>query len=137
VLDQAVLKRSHLSPEDLSGIIAEENARLQSYQRKFVSADRLPRFGKSVILVDDGLATGATMEAALQSVRQAGASQIRVAVPVASNSGAVRIVPLCDEFDALLIDPEFEAVGQYYRSFAQTSDEEVAEALRRPVPPAR
>ena len=73
VLDDAVLRRSQVDRDDLAGIIAEENARLLSYQRKFSRGDQGSRVGKVLVIVDDGLATGATLEAAVRSVRAQGA----------------------------------------------------------------
>jgi predicted phosphoribosyltransferase len=102
---------------------------LREYENKFARPNRPTRTGKNVVIVDDGLATGATVEAAVLSARKQEARSITVAVPVASTSGAARIERICPQFYALLIDPQFEAVGQYYRSFAQTTDGEVQEAL--------
>jgi putative phosphoribosyl transferase len=132
VLDEAVLQRSHVDKEDLDEVIGEESRRLLAYQERFARPDRPDRQDKVVVIVDDGLATGATLEAAVKSARKEGARQIVVAVPVASTTGAARISKICDEFHALLIDPTFEAVGQYYDAFAQTTDEEVQELLKRP-----
>jgi putative phosphoribosyl transferase len=130
VLDESVLERSRVSQEDLNEIIGEETRRLEEYQKRFGRPARPARQGKVVVIVDDGLATGATLEAAVRSARQEGAREIVVGVPVASTTGAARIMRVCDQFHALLIDPTFEAVGQYYDSFAQTTDEEVQELLQ-------
>lgn len=84
---------------------------------------------RSVVLVDDGAATGATLEAAARAVRQQHPHQLVIAVPVASSEAARRLVPWADRlvFDAL---PEpFRAVSQWYRDFPQCSDEEVLAAL--------
>ena len=77
------------------------------------------------MIVDDGLATGATTEAAVVSARQQKAMRIIVAVPVASCDAVERLSRVADEVIALVTDPEFGAVGQYYGSFPQTTDEEV------------
>ena len=87
--------------------------------------------GKIALIVDDGLATGATTEAAVRSVRNQKASQIIVAVPVASDNAVERLGRIADRVLALLVDPEFDAVGRYYRSFPQTTDEEVRAILIR------
>jgi predicted phosphoribosyltransferase len=86
---------------------------------------------KIVLLVDDGLATGATTEAAVRSAKNRGANQVIVAVPVASDNAVGRLTRVADKVIALVIDPEFDAVGRYYRSFPQTTDEEVEAILRR------
>ena len=90
--------------------------------------------GKTIILVDDGLATGATMKAAIESIKQQNAAKIVVAVPVAPSDTAREITQLCDEFICLAIPREFYAVGQFYEIFDQTEDDEVIallEAIRK------
>jgi len=92
---------------------------------------KAPIAGRTVILTDDGIATGATMIAALHSVRAAGAAEIIVAVPVASSERLAAIRGLCDRV-ICLIEPEvFWAVGQFYRQFEQVDDERVVELLRQ------
>jgi len=130
VLDQAVIGKNPLIRGELDEIVAEEKERLRSYQAKF-HRDSLPDLnGKSVLLVDDGLATGATTEAAVLSVRKENARQVTVAVPVASTNAVERLRKVADDVRALLIDPDFDAVGRYYDVFSQTTDEEVLELLR-------
>lgn len=83
------------------------------------------------ILVDDGLATGATMAAAVRALRTLGAGRIVVAVPVASPEARDRIALLADEVVCLATPREFGAVGQCYRDFAQTADHEVRDLLAK------
>ena len=85
---------------------------------------------RTVILTDDGIATGATMIAALHTVRAAGAKEIIVAVPVGAPDRIDAIRPLCDRVECLLEPIDFWAVGQFYRNFEQVSDERVVELLR-------
>jgi putative phosphoribosyl transferase len=95
--------------------------------------------GATVVLVDDGLATGLTMRAALQYARRHGAREVIVAVPCASTSAAREFERTADRFVSLLVDPDFMAVGQYYRDFSPVSDDEVVAMLapaRRPAGPA-
>jgi predicted phosphoribosyltransferase len=80
--------------------------------------------------VDDGLATGATTEAAVLSVRKRHARQIVVAAPVASTSAVDRLARVADEVQVLCVDPDFDAVGRYYDVFSQTTDQEVLELLQ-------
>ncbi len=89
-----------------------------------------PIAGRTVILTDDGLATGATMIAALRTVRAAGAERIIVALPVGSPERLATIERLCDRLECLEQPRDFIAVGQYYRSFEQVSDERVVVLLR-------
>ncbi|MBM3832961.1 MAG: phosphoribosyltransferase [Verrucomicrobia bacterium] len=129
VLDDDALKRSHIKPVDLEEVIEEESFRLADYLRKFTTRPRATIPGKRVLVVDDGLATGATTEAAVRSAKQQGAAKVLLAVPVASESGFQRLTRVCDQVIALEIDPGFEAVGHYYRSFSQTTDDEVMAIL--------
>ncbi len=85
--------------------------------------------GKTVILVDDGLATGATMRAAIKYVRGLGARKIVVAVPVAPPETVSKIRAEVDEVYCLQTPSEFYAIGQFYEEFEQTSDEEVIKLL--------
>jgi len=89
-----------------------------------------PIKGRTVILTDDGIATGATMIAALRTVRAAGAKEIVVAVPVGAPDRIDAIRPLCDRIECLVEPDAFWAVGQFYRNFEQVSDERVCELLR-------
>ena len=86
--------------------------------------------GRTVIVVDDGLATGATMIAALASVRQQHPSRLVCAVPVASAEALAAIRPLADDVVCLLVPEDFEGVGQFYRDFAQVTDDEVIKCLQ-------
>ncbi len=83
----------------------------------------------AVVLVDDGLATGLTMRAALECARRHGAREIIVAVPCASEPAAREFVHAADRFVSLLVDPDFRAVGQYYADFSPVSDEQVIAML--------
>ena len=87
--------------------------------------------GRTAVLVDDGLATGATMEAAVLALRSLGAKEIVVAVPVASQEARERIEAVADEVVCLSMPPFFSAVGQWYADFGQTEDAEVRDLLAR------
>ena len=83
-----------------------------------------------MILTDDGLATGATMIAALRTVRAAQPARLIVALPVAPPDRLAAIEPLCDQLECLEQPRDFLAVGQFYRSFAEVTDDRVVELLR-------
>jgi len=89
-----------------------------------------PVAGRTVILVDDGIATGATMIAALRTVRAGGAARIVVAVPVGSPERLEAIRPLCDRLVCLEAPESFWAIGQFYRDFSQVEDDRVVRLLR-------
>lgn len=86
--------------------------------------------GRVVIVIDDGLATGSTMIAALHSTRARQPAKLICAVPVAPPDTLEKIRPYCDELVCLSAPPHFQAVGQFYADFNQVSDEEVVEVLR-------
>jgi len=114
---------------ELDAVIAEETNKLADYAARFHSHGAPNLAGRSVLLVDDGIATGATTEAAILSVRQRGARGVRVAAPVGSADSCRRLSQIADQVLTLVVDPDFRAVGQYYDDFAQTTDQEVLDIL--------
>ena len=130
VLDDAIVQRNPLIRSELAEIIREEKERLRAYMAKFHRQHPPDVSGKSVLLVDDGLATGATTEAAVLSVRKQNAKRIVVAAPVASTNAVERMQRVSDDVQVLLVDPDFDAVGRYYEEFSQTTDDEVVELLK-------
>ncbi len=120
---------------NLSGQEIEDLA--QAQQQEIVRRQVLYRQGRqlptlidrTVILVDDGIATGATMRAALRAARAAGAARIVLAVPVAPEDALGAFAPLADEIVCLETPPGFYAVGAHYRDFTQVADAEVTEIL--------
>jgi putative phosphoribosyl transferase len=129
ILNPDVIAAARLSPERISEITAEQHLELNRRERLYRGANApLELSGRTAIIVDDGLATGATMRAAVEAVRQRDARPV-VAVPVGADSTRVA---LADSADAVIcsITPEpFIAVGLWYRDFTPTSDEEVSELL--------
>jgi predicted phosphoribosyltransferase len=133
LLDDSVIGRNPIIRMQLKHVIAEEQERLQRYGETF-HRDGLPNLtNKTVLLVDDGLATGATTEAAVQAVRRKDARLVIVAAPVASTNAVERLSRLADNVRIMLVDPDFDAVGRYYESFSQTTDEEVLNLLQARV----
>lgn len=116
-------------------ITAEKNRQTQVLQqrRRLYRPMRppIPMRERLVIVVDDGLATGATMVAALTAVRRARPARLVCAVPVASSDALALVKGLADETICLSVPPMFQAVGQFYEHFPQVSDDEVAQCLNQ------
>jgi len=114
----------------VDAVAASERQELERRDRIFRGGRPLPELkGKTVILVDDGLATGATMEAAVTALRRMEPAQIMVAVPVGARETCERLARIADHVVCLATPAPFNAVGQWYEDFAQTTDEEVKHLL--------
>ena len=87
--------------------------------------------GRNVIIVDDGIATGSTMKAALASVKNRGAKSITIAIPVGPPSTIGELQEIADRVVCPVTPEYFQAIGQFYRDFNQTTDEEVIELLKK------
>jgi len=96
-----------------------------------------PVAGRTVIVTDDGIATGSTMIAALQTIKTHNPREVIVAVPVASPDLLVEVRRWCDEVVCLLAPEEFWAIGRFYEDFTQVEDEQVLEILRQFAPAGR
>jgi putative phosphoribosyl transferase len=129
-LDEAALAGTKVDRPDLEKVIAEETARLRAHEDRFHQFGHRDFSGKVVLIVDDGLATGTTTEAAIVSARKQMAREVLVAAPVASQQAVERLRPITDGIFVLLEDPDFMAVGQYYSAFPQTTDDEVTALLQ-------
>jgi putative phosphoribosyl transferase len=130
IFDEASLSEIPVARSQLDEVVAEETARLHAYCSQFHSAGAPVLDGKIVLLVDDGLATGATAEAAVLSAKRQRARRVIVAAPVASTKAVERLARVADDVVTLVTDPDFAAVGQYYESFLETGDEEVLALLQ-------
>jgi len=130
LLDRAAMAETRVEADDLEEVIAEEIERARDYEAKFHPGGEGELTGKNVLIVDDGLATGATAEAAVMSAKKQNSCTVTVAAPVASHHAITRLERVADRVMALEIDPDFMAVGQYYEEFPQLDDEEVAALLQ-------
>jgi erythromycin esterase-like protein/adenine/guanine phosphoribosyltransferase-like PRPP-binding protein len=138
VLNRPLIEALGIPPEWIEAIDAKERRELERRERAY-RGDRPPPdlTGRTVILVDDGLATGSTMLAAVSAVRQEDPARVVVAVPVADPDVCAGLRTVADEVVCLSTPRPLDAVGAWYEDFSQTSDEEVRELLaraRRPPP---
>jgi putative phosphoribosyl transferase len=132
VLNEDVMRAIPNVNEVIELVTAKETAELERREQSYRDGRSAPELrDRVVILVDDGLATGATMRAAVKALRQCGAARIVVAVPVGPPDTCREIEEEADETVCATTPEFFQAVGQYYEDFSQTSDEEVRELLAR------
>lgn len=130
ILRKDVIDSLELPRSAIDAVIASESAELSRREVVYRGGRmHLPVAGRTVIVVDDGIATGSTMLAAVQLLRQQQARKIIVAVPVAPPDTVLRLEAEADEVLALLQPEPFGAVGYYYQDFSQTTDAEVREII--------
>jgi predicted phosphoribosyltransferase len=131
VLNRSVLEAIGPDAREIFERVAErELAELQQRELKYRGARPSPELrNRIVILVDDGLATGSTMRAAAQAVRQHGPAKLIIAVPVAAESSCAELETEADEIICASTPEPFFGVGQFYEDFSQTTDEEVRRCL--------
>jgi putative phosphoribosyl transferase len=130
-LNRAVIESLRITPEVLDEVERRETLELMRREALY-RGNRPPLHvaGQTVILVDDGIATGSTMRAAIQVLREQKAERIVVATPAAPPTVAWEMQPLVDEFVAVIQPGDFFGVGQWYDDFTQTDDDTVYELLR-------
>jgi putative phosphoribosyl transferase len=132
VLDADLIRAARVSEAEVEQVTAIERAEVVRRERQYRGERPFPDLsGKTVILVDDGLATGSTMRAGVAALRQEGPSRVVVAVPVAAPATCNAIRDIADEIVCAMTPEPFRAVGYWYHDFSQTSDEEVQELLDR------
>ena len=123
--------RAGATPAYLEREIEAERATMRRRRAQYTPVrPPLDPAGRVAIVVDDGLATGATMIAALHALRERNPQRLVCAVPVASSEAVELVRPHCDELVCLSTPPGFHAVGQFYRDFRQVDDAEVVALLR-------
>ena len=126
VLNPSVIRELGISSAVVERVTAAEQAEVARRERAYRGDRPYPSLrGRVVLLVDDGLATGATMRAAVDAVRSAEPARVVVAVPVASAEARDLVDAVADEVVCLSVPAGFGAVGLHYRDFRQTSDDEV------------
>lgn len=128
--NEQILKLLQISKEAINNVIANEQIELERREQAYRRGRPFPDLkGKTIILVDDGIATGATMNAAIDSLRKQQPEKIIVAVPVASLSTCKELKQRVYELICPIKPIDFHAVGLWYQDFSQTSDQEVTDLL--------
>jgi putative phosphoribosyl transferase len=130
VLNEEVVGWYRVPQSAIDAVAREEQEELERREREYRAGRvRVTLTGRTVVLVDDGLATGSTMKAAVQAVRALGPARVIVAVPVGSSDTCREFADIADEIVCARAPEYFSAVGQWYRDFSQTTDDEVRDLL--------
>lgn len=130
VVDEGIMDTARVGQSDLERIIAEERLELDRRVLRYRPHSPMhPLAGRTVIVVDDGIATGSTARAALQVVRSQGPKRVVLAAPVAALDAVQQLRQEADEVVVLEQPPSFTAVGAWYDDFGQTTDQEVARLI--------
>ncbi len=132
VIDPYTVRVLGLTEEDIRQLAEREQRELERRIHLYRGDQPMPDVtGRTVIVVDDGLATGVTARAAIRSLRKRNPKKIILAVPVCAPDTAEALRKEADEVICLTAPPDFRAVGLWYRDFSQTTDEEVIELLKK------
>jgi putative phosphoribosyl transferase len=135
VLSEDLIRDLCISRALVQQVVVRERLELERRDRAYRGARQAPALrDRTVLLVDDGLATGSTMQAATLALRQQGPARIIIAVPVGASETCLRLGGVADGVVCLRTPDPFTAVGLWYEDFGQTSDEEVAHLLSDSAP---
>lgn len=130
VLDEDLIARLEVTPGALQREIARQRERLRRWVADRTDQAAVPGVRRQVIVSDDGIATGSTARAAVQSLRSKGAARVILAVPVAPREAVHALRPLVDELVCLATPEPFYAVGSFFEDWPQVTDAEVEALLR-------
>ena len=130
VMNEDVMRWAHVPADAVDAVVRVEQAELERREQEYRTGRPLVALaGRTVILVDDGLATGSTMRAAVEAIRAYGPARVVVAVPVGAPAACLEMASIADELVCARSPEPFSAVGQWYRDFSQTTDAEVRALL--------
>jgi putative phosphoribosyl transferase len=137
VINREVVQTVRVPPDELAEVQAREQAQVDVRAARYrMHRPREPLAGRTVVVVDDGIATGSTAKAACQVARAHGAARVVLAVPVAPRGWQARIAGAADELVCVHTPRDFYAIGQFYADFSQTTDDEVIACLQCAAAPA-
>ena len=132
VLNDAVIEALRIPKNLIDAVAAREQEELERREGAYRDHRHVPEVrGRTVILVDDGIATGSTMYAAISALRQRGVAEIVVATPTISQTTCHEMQRELDDLVSVIVPEQFDGVGQWYEDFSQTTDEEVRALLRK------
>ena len=132
VLNEEVVKSLRIPDQDIEAVAEEEGRELKRRELAYRGHGASPEIrDRTVILIDDGVATGSTMRAAVHALRKQSPARLVVAVPTAAPSTYHHLSREVDEMVALMTPEDFHAVGQWYEDFSQTTDAEVSHLLEQ------
>ena len=132
IVNESVIKQLGLSEKEIAAAAAQEQVVLERRERTYRGDRRSPDIrGKTVIVVDDGMATGSTMQAAVLALKQSEPSETVVAVPVAAEAACEVLKKAVDRVVCLETPAPFGGVGRWYDDFSQTTDDEVIGFMNR------
>lgn len=132
IFNESIMQELNIDKAALQSVIEEERIDLLRREKRYRGNRPPPSLqGKTIILVDDGIATGSSIRAAIEALNQQKPASLIVAVPVAACATRDALIPLVDQVICTLTPINFYAVGFWYESFPQTSDEEVIELLNK------
>ncbi|MES2961189.1 MAG: phosphoribosyltransferase [Pseudomonadota bacterium] len=132
VMNEDLIKRLNISHDEIIAVIQKEQQEIN--ERNKIYHEHRPKIvldKQVVILVDDGMATGATMKVAVKALKEKGIERIIIAVPVCSDSARDELQKEVEKVVAVLVPPDLSSVGEWYENFTQTSHEEVKELLKK------
>ena len=130
-LNEEVVQRLKLSEEVINQVIARESEELRRRESEYGVADAaFPVGGQRIVVIDDGIATGSTMIAALRALRKQNPAELLMATPVAPTDMRETLGAEADQVFISMVPENFSAVGEWYEDFSQVTDQEVREALR-------